>query len=132
MPAPAPAALDDDDALIPMPESDFADTGTDLEIDEDLLEDPPRAPVAPPRPAARSRQADPDATTEPELNITSPVRAEPDRPAPAVASEAALSEEDLAGLDTSDLDVAIEPMEEGESLFDTSGVDLSAGREPQD
>jgi hypothetical protein len=110
-----------------MPEPHLSGVGDELEIDEDLLEDPPRAPVPPPRPVVRSRDADPDAITEPEVQIA------PARPTPPVhAREVELSEEDLAGLDTSDLDVAIEPMEEGESLFDTSGVDLSADTDPQD
>jgi molecular chaperone DnaK len=126
MPAPTPALLDEDDALIPMPASGAGDSGVELEIDEDLLGDPPRR-VQPPVPAAANkRDADPDAITEPELIVPAPSGPEPVRaPAPLRANEIELSEEDLSGLDTSDLDVAIEPLEDGESLFDTSGVDLS-------
>jgi hypothetical protein len=84
-------ALIDDDALIPIPESDLVDS---------------------------------DATTQPELEAEHSV-------APIRANEVELSEEDLAELDTSDLDIALDG--ESESLFDKSGVDLSADdAEPSD
>jgi hypothetical protein len=54
-------------------------------------------------------------------------RRRPTPPAPEIARPGdgiELSDADLAALDTSDL----ESLAEGESLFDTSGTDLSEGR----
>jgi hypothetical protein len=101
---PAPASIDeDDDALIPI-ESEFGDLD---DPGADLIED--AAHVR----AARPLVASPDANTQPELAASAPVR----------ANEVELSENDLVALDTGDLDSAID---EEDSLFDTSGTDLSA------
>jgi hypothetical protein len=115
MPAPAAMIEDDEDALIPI-ESDFGDPGDDL--DADLLAETPGDL------AVESLEVDPDATTQPELATSAPSNERP--AAPIRANEVELSEEDLAALDTSDLDA----MDEEDSLFDTSGADLSAG-EPE-
>ena len=108
----APAIVEEDDALIPMPEDDLLADGDDLGSD-DLLE------------------VEPEEITQSELGS---VAAPPPQPvaAPEIArpaDEIELSEADLAALDTSDL----EPLAEGESLFDTSGADLTeADPEPRD
>ena len=105
-PAPAPPAIiEEDDSLIPMPEEDLLSDGDDLGSD-DLLE------------------VEPDAITQSELDAAAQAPAPPPRaPAPQIAGpadEIELSEADLAALDTSDLELA-----DGESLFDTSGADLT-------
>jgi molecular chaperone DnaK len=117
---PAPIEDEDDDALIPMPATELGDASTDLETD--LLADP--APAA----ADDLLEADLEPlepVTQPELDVT-PVDLDA---APAVtplrAHEPELSEIDLAGLDTSDLDVVMESLDDGDSLFDTSGADLT-------
>ena len=96
----APAMIDDDeDALIPI-ESDSAMRRDDL--DADLLED-----AAGPISRREPLEVDPDATTQPELAASAP--SDPSvRPPPIRANEVELSEDDLAALDTSDLDAAIE------------------------
>jgi molecular chaperone DnaK len=110
---PAPAEDEDDDALIPMPEPEVDDASTDLEAD--LLAD------SQPAAAEDLLEVDPESVTQPELDVT-PVDLDA---APSAASlrrhEPELSEMDLAGLDTSDL----EPLADGDSLFDTSGADLT-------
>ena len=119
-PMPAPAMIEDDeDALIPI-ESDFGAAMDDLRAD--LLDDTPGDLAAEPL------EVDPDATTQPDLETSAPSTEFP--AAPIRSNEVMLSEDDLAALDTSDLDAATA---EKDSLFDTSGVDLSAGDpEPRD
>jgi molecular chaperone DnaK len=120
-PAPAPApVLDDDDALIPMPEEDLLADGDDLGDDE-LLDVEPEAITQPDRPPVATAPPAPAPPAPPApARVAAPEIARP-------ADEIELSEADLAALDTSDL----EPLAEGESLFDTSGVDLSEGRDPE-
>jgi hypothetical protein len=99
--APCPAEDEDDDALIPVPELEVGDGSTDLE--SDLLADPEAA-------ADDLLEVDPESVTQPDLDAT---------PQPE------LSDDDLAGLDTSDLDAVMEPFVEADSLFDKSGADLT-------
>jgi hypothetical protein len=121
-PAPAPARAispalviddEDDDALIPMPEDDLLADGEDLGsgdlLEEDAPEEITQSLGRPPAPAPAPRAAEPEIAGR--------------------SDEIELTEADLAALDTSDL----EPVEEDESLFDTSGADLTEGDpEPRD
>jgi hypothetical protein len=119
-PAPAPApVLDDDDALIPIPEEDLLADGDDLGDDE-LLDGEPDAITQPDRPPVATTPPPPAPAPPAPARVAAPEIARP-------GDEIELSEADLAALDTSDL----EPLAEGESLFDTSGVDLSEGRDPE-
>ena len=106
----------EDDALIPIEESDFATAGDDLGADLEV--DAPADAGAEPL-DVEPHEADPDADTQPDLAPGAAARAA----APVRANEAQVTEEDLAGPDTSDPDAALDS--EGGSLFDTSGVDLS-------
>ncbi len=106
-----------------MPETDLADVGGDL--DEDLLEVEPSDALD-----TDPLEIDSGATTQPDWDTVEATSAAPATAkagaSPALRSdEVELSEEDLAALDTSDLDLAAEPFEEGDSLFDTSGAELS-------
>jgi hypothetical protein len=111
-PLPAPAMIDDEaDALIPL-EADELEVGLLDETPVDLDAEP-LAVV-------------PDAITQPELEASA---SGPERPAASLrANEVELSEEDLAALDTSDLDVLVE---RDDSMFDTSGADLTTNDSEQ-
>ena len=95
-----PRIVDEDDALIPMP--DMSDLLDAMAIDAD---DSGRI---------RSR-SDPEATTQPELETLQARRRRSPTPPTAIARprgrDRARSEEDLAALDTSDLDVAVDRRE---------------------
>src|SRR5262245_34680257 len=85
------------------------------ELEVDLLEEEPPVDVAP-----ESFDVDSEATTQPELEASAPAR---EAAAALRANEPELSEDDLAGLDTSDLDAVVG---EKDSLFDRSGAELSS------
>jgi hypothetical protein len=111
---------EDDDALIPMPDIELESSDLDTDL---LIEDPDAA-------GPDAILADSE-TTQPEIEV---LQAEA-QPEPVLEPEPDLSaaegvidldnEMELATVDTSDLDVAVEPFDESDSLFDKSGAELS-------
>ena len=111
---------EDSDALIPLSPQERGAGDADPEIES--ISGPERGGDDALTRAAEPLVTDPGAITQP----VAPMHASPDASDLRLsAREVEIDPGDLAELDTSDLDVVVEGLDEGESLFDTSGDDLS-------